>query len=873
MSLQSGTRLGPYEILGSLGSGGMGEVYRAHDPRFGREVAIKVLPPHLTADQDRLARFEQEARSVGVLNHPNILSVYDVGREDGSPYLVSELLEGETLRQKIGKDGLPYRKTIDYALQIARGLAAAHEKGIVHRDLKPENIFITKDGRAKILDFGLAKLTQREVPSGQLTQLPTTPGTEPGTVLGTMGYMSPEQVRGRHADHRADIFTFGAILYEMLTGQKAFRGETAADTMSEILTKEPSEITQTGKNISPAMSRVVQHCLEKDPEQRFQSATDIAFAIESLSSPSDPTLYTTPQTAIRGSTSLVWKIVSAVAILGLLVVSFLYFRNLNAPKRVIHSSIEVPDAKFFLPDEGGMAVASDASQLAFVMGEPDGKQHIWVRSMNEPAPRKIPETEEGYYPFFSPDGRWLAFFSNGKLKKINLAGGLPQTICDASSGRGATWSTDGIILYAPGAYGPLYKVSASGGKPEQVTPTPEAPTVSYRWPFFLRDGKHFLFTSINGKEEGIFAGSLDSKEIRRINSDPSNAAHIPEGYLIFHRDGNLMAQRYNIEESKLQGEPLVALPDRINYDETKRLANFSVASNGILAYWSEFVPSVRLVWRDRSGKETPLQLQPDTFGPVRISPDGGKISVQHFDRQSRKHDLWIHEIASGRTTRLNIQNKPFDAGVWSLDQGSIFYSTGRRIIRKSVVDLSEQIILDSERWLHVGGLSKDGKTLICGGQAPNGNYDLWLVATDGSQKYQVFLETQYNEDNGYYSPDGKWIAYTSDSSGQFQVYVRSTDGSNRQFQVSEGPGIIFRWGAGGNEIYYFKGDKIYAAQVSTQDNFQVHAVREIFTIPRNSVGGDVAPDGQQMLTVLTEQEAISSPFRLVVNWTEILKNK
>ncbi len=418
MTLKAGTRLGPYEIGSPVGAGGMGEVYRAQDSRLGREVAIKVLPSNLSVDPDRLQRFEQEARAAGILNHPNILSVYDIGQSNGSPYLVSELLEGETLRQKIGREGVPYRKALDYSLQIARGLFAAHEKGIVHRDLKPENIFVTKDGRVKILDFGLAKLTQQEIPSGQVTQLPTTPGTEPGMILGTIGYMSPEQVRGKPADARSDIFAFGGILYELLTGQKAFRGETAADTMSAILHKDPPEITQTSSNVSPALARIVQHCIEKDPEQRFQSASDIAFAIESLSSVSETTVRSAVAPPPRKIWSHLWKTISSLAIVAALVLSFLYYRMLSVPKSVLRASIEMPEGESFSPDDGGMSLSPDGRNLAFVSNALHaGKKRIWLRTMDQPSARPLPETENGFFPFWSPDSQWVAFFANGKLRE------------------------------------------------------------------------------------------------------------------------------------------------------------------------------------------------------------------------------------------------------------------------------------------------------------------------------------------------------------------------------------------------------------------------------------------------------------------------
>src|SRR2546425_7068433 len=471
MSLSAGTRLGPYEISVPVGAGGMGEVYRARDTKLGRDVAIKLLPSSFSGDSDRLHRFEQEACAAGALNHPNILVIHHIDTHEGVPYIVSELLEGETLRQRMRGTTLAQRRAIDCSLQIAHGLAAAHEKGIVHRDLKPDNIYITKDGRVKILDFGIAKLTQ---PDGNLsqTEIPTRRvDTDPGVVMGTVGYMSPEQVKGHAVDHRSDIFSFGAILYEMLSGRRAFHGESAAETMSAILKEDPPDLSSTNQNISPALERLVNHCLEKNPEARFHSASDLAFALEALSgsapvSSQTMTAISAVPISARFVKHLPWIVAGIFAVGMLMTIALLISSFKPTPTRtnVIRAAILPPAGANYLP-RNQFAISPDGLRLAFVGRSGDGKQLLWVRSLGAPTAQPLAGTDDATFPFWSPDGRFVGFFAQTKLKKIDASGGPPQTICDAPNGRGGTWNRDGVIVLAPDNFSPLYRVSASGGPP------------------------------------------------------------------------------------------------------------------------------------------------------------------------------------------------------------------------------------------------------------------------------------------------------------------------------------------------------------------------------------------------------------------------
>ena len=529
MMLPVGTKLGPYEIVAPLGAGGMGEVYRARDTRLGRDVAIKVLPSSFSADADRLHRFEQEACAAGALNHPNILIVHDIGTHDGSPYVVSELLEGETLRERMGGTAQPQRKAIDYALQIAHGLAAAHEKGIVHRDLKPDNIFITKDGRVKILDFGIAKLTQVEGAEAQ-TDIPTRRvDTGPGVVMGTVGYMSPEQVRGQKVDHRSDIFSFGAILYEILSGRRAFHRESAADTISAILKEHPPDLSETNQRVSPALERLVNHCLEKNPQERFHSASDLAFALEAISSASPVSNQTmTAMTALPARAQIRKQLPSiiaaflALALIAALPFVFLYFRNAPAPRPNVVRAMIPPPENAHLLYFNQMAVSPDGLRLAFVAIGANGVTSLWLRPLGALSAQPLAGTEGASNPFWSPDSRFIGFFADGKLKKIDAAGGPPQTLCNAPGGRGGTWNRDGVIVFAPDYNSALSRVPAAGGAPALLPLDKSRKEKVHHFPYFLPDGRHFLYragvTIAYARDEGngIYVGSLDSSEYKLI---------------------------------------------------------------------------------------------------------------------------------------------------------------------------------------------------------------------------------------------------------------------------------------------------------------------------------------------------------------------
>ncbi len=681
--LSSGTRLGRYEIRSQIGAGGMGEVYRARDPRINRDVAIKVLPATFSTDVERLRRFELEAQAVGRLNHPNILSVFDVDSHEGSPYVVYELLEGETLRECLHGEPLPPRRAIEYALQIARGLAAAHGKGIVHRDLKPENVFVTNDGHVKILDFGLAKLIERVDENEAQTDVPTRRvNTEPGAVMGSVGYMSPEQVRGRPADHRADIFSLGVILYEMLAGKRAFRGDSSIETMNAILKQEPAELSSDPKlKISPFLESVVWHCIEKTPERRFQSASDVAFALETLSRSSGSDASTFVYAPRKDLTHPAW--IAAIVLLVLFVVTLpfaiAHFRNKSVENRTsVRFTIESPmDSPFTIGTDYpySLAISPDGKRLAVVTRR-EGRTQLSLRSLNSVSIEHLTGTEGASNPFWSADSRFIAFFSDdGKLKKIDPAGGPPQVICDAPVGVCAgTWSKDDVILFYKQQEG-IFRVPAAGGEPVQVTrPDASRQEMLHFWPHFLPDGRHFLYCAGTKRRDAykIYVASLDPGEATPLLQANSRVAYATPGYLLYVRDATLLAQPFDVATLRLSGEPMPVAQD-LSYFNPTGDADFTVSENGVLAFKAGTVVS-RLVWFDRKGVEQGFIGDSERYGTVRLSPDGERLAADVLDPHNGTSDIWLYELTRHTSRRVTFDIEQEFGAIWSPDEQRIVFA-------------------------------------------------------------------------------------------------------------------------------------------------------------------------------------------------------
>jgi serine/threonine protein kinase len=885
MTLASGTKLGPYEILASIGAGGMGEVYRARDTRLGRDVAVKVLPSSLSADAERLHRFEQEACAAGALNHPNILVIHHIDTHEGAPYIVSELLEGETLRQRISGTAMAQRRVIDYASQIAHGLAAAHKKGIVHRDLKPDNIFITKDGRVKIFDFGLAKLAQPDGSQSQ-TEIPTRRvDTNPGVVMGTIGYMSPEQVRGKTVDHRTDIFSFGAILYELLSGRRAFHGESTADTMSAILKEDPPELSETNHNISPALERLVNHCLEKNPEARFHSASDLAFAIEALSGPVSSSGHAitmeVPTVRSRVRERYLWIAATVVLLAAVIGLALANFRH-------------VPDAthslRFFIsPSEQASFTSSlispDGLRLAISVRDSSGKSLLWVRSLDSLTPQPLPGTDSAAYPFWSPDSRSIAFFAGGKLRRVEVSGGPPQTLCDAGGGAGGAWNGDGVIIFGPDNGTTLFRVPASGGVPTQITTLDDSRSeVAHKYPQFLPDGKHFIYLaqSTQAENAAVNVGRLDSNETKRIVSTRAKAAYAPPGYILFLRDRTLMAQPFDANGLLLTGEPF-PVAEQVGFNAVLGLANFSVSANGVLTYMTGSFGGGQPTLFDRNGKLLSSVGPPGEYFNIFFSPDEKRVAAAISDPQSGARDVWLLDVARGAPTRLTFDPAEDFLPIWSPDGNRIVFVSDRdgagNFFQKSASGAGNEALLfktTERKW--PGDWSKDGRFIIYTSLGPKTKTDLWVLPMTGEQKPAPFLQSTFNEDHPRFSPDGHFVAYASDESGRFEVYVQTFPASGGKWLISTNGGAQPRWRGDGKEIFYIAPDrKLMAVEVKAGGStfeagvpkvlFQTHVIS--YPNPRNAY--DVSADGQRFLIITPLEEATTTPITVVANWTADLK--
>ena len=895
MTLLSSTRLGPYEIVAPLGAGGMGEVYRARDTRLGRDVAVKVLPSSYSDDKERLQRFEQEACAAGALNHPNILVIHHIDTYEGSPYIVSELLEGETLRDRLHGGALPQRKAIDYSLQVAHGLAAAHQKGIAHRDLKPENIFITNDGRVKILDFGLAKLTEARDADQSQTDIPTRRvETEPGVVMGTIGYMSPEQLRGKPTDHRSDIFSFGAILYEMLSGKRAFRGESTADTMSAILKEDPSDLSETHKTINPALERVVQHCLEKNPEERFHSASDLAFAIQALSGSAAISGQMVAMAAQLERPKLVkyfpWIVAGIFALTSTILLPFAIpsFKHAPARANVTRSAILPPENTSFLA-LNLFAVSPDGLRLVFVARDAKGQAMLWMRPLDALTAQPLPGTDgisTGSPPFWSPDSRLIAFFAGGKLKTIDASGGPPETVCDAPNARGGTWNRDGVILFAPNPGGPIHRVSAAGGASTAVTKLDQSRRQStHRWPYFLPDGHHFIYrvggtgATAQNENNGIYLGLLESQEQRLILRADTSAAYA-SGHLLFAREGTLMAQPFDEKSFQLTGDAF-PIAEHLQFDVAGARAIFSVSENGVLAFQSGAARGDdRLVWFDRNGKQTGQLGEPGFYFQPQFSPDGQKLAVASFDTRAGSADIWLYELARNVPTRFTFDPASDVAPIWSPDGSTIIFSSNRKgpydIYQKASTG-SEEVLLESDETKTANSWSADGRFIVytSADAKANTKEDLWILPLFGDHKPFPFLRTQFNESFAQFSADGHWIAYVSDESGSNQVYIAPFPGPGGKWQASRAGGSEPRWRGDGKELFFLAPDnKLMAVEVNAKEfTLEIGNTQLLFEVhPATSPGThyDVTGDGKRFL-VDSSGEGSSAPITLVVNWTADLK--
>jgi eukaryotic-like serine/threonine-protein kinase len=892
MTMTPGTRLGPYQIESAIGAGGMGEVYRAKDTRLDRTVAVKVLPAHLAKNPDFRQRFDREARAVSQFSHPHICALYDVGSEDGVDYLVMEYLEGETLAARLTKGALPVDQVLTLGVQMADALDRAHKQGIVHRDLKPGNVMLTKAG-AKLLDFGLAKqqLASVETEISKVSSLPTRGPqdralTEEGTILGTFQYMAPEQLEGKEADSRTDIFALGCVLHEMATGQKAFTGKSRASLIAAILEREPASISSIAPMTPPALDRVVKTCMAKEPDDRFQTAHDIKLQLEWIAEGGSQAGLPAPVAARRRSRERV--AVAAAALLGLLaaVLGGLLLLNRSEPARVVQSSLLPPDKVAFTFTDGPMALSPDGTRLAFV-GTGEGKSQLWIRPLSGMSAQALQGTEGAAYPFWSADSHSVGFFANGKLRKIDASGGPPESIADAPQPRAGTWNADGTILFSPTANGPIFKVPAGGGTPVAVTKLDESKKqTSHRWPIWLPDGRHFLYfvltpqtaAETTGVGNGLWVGSLDGKEPKFLLKAESQTLYSPPGYILFWREGSLLAQRFDAGTQSLVGDAF-PVAEGVQRMTSRNFAFFSISANGLLTYQGGALAGLsQLAWYDRTGREIEKISEPFDVSRPRLSHDGKRLAVDVRDRQSGNGDVWVYEFARKTLTRFTF-NAALELGpVWSPDDSSIAFASNRKgamaIFRKPVAGAG------AEELLHEGpadetpqSWSGDGRSLLLevrnGVSRTRGGGEIWSYSF-ADHKATPFLASEFNAGEPVFSPDGHFVLYASAESGRLEVYVQAFPGPGGKWQLSTEGGEDPAWSRDGKEIFYIApGNRLMTVPVKPGPEPQPGTPRFLFEARfRQDTGQqyDISADGQRFLIAADLSEANASPVTLVQNW-------
>jgi eukaryotic-like serine/threonine-protein kinase len=887
MLLQNGTRLGRYEVLAPLGAGGMGEVYRARDTRLDRTVAIKVLPSGPSSNVEQRQRFEREARAVSSLCHPHICTLYDVGQQDGIDFQVMEYLEGETLASRLAFGPLPFDQVLRHAIEICDALDRAHRLGVVHRDLKPSNIILGKAG-VKLLDFGLAKFRAPECAPTAL-DLPalTTQDrslTKDGRIVGTLQYMAPEQIEGMEVDARADIFAFGAVLFEMATGRKAFESRSQASLIAAILDYTPPPIS-TLRPAPRALDHIVERCLAKDPEERWLTAHDLVIELKWLAQEVS-TNGIQRASAVRGMKvtkrglgmgTIVFLLAALLLGLGWLPPRPEYPRHQSDSAAAMRFTIPPPEKTAFA---GSVAISPDGTRLAFVAASSDGKKLLWVRPLASVTAQSLPGTEGASYPFWAPDSRFIAFFASGKLKRIDIVGGLPQTLGDAPDGRGGTWNREGIIVFAPSPGAGLRRIFAAGGKAAPLTNLDATRReTSHLWPHFLPDGRHFVYLATTAKREtdAIYLGSLDSAKRKHLLNGNSNAAYASLGYLLFWRDGALTAQRFDSRKTEVIGEAF-PISQTIKHYAAISHAYFSISANNTLVYLSG-APKTQLMWFDRGGRLISAASPEGKYDSFSLSPDGKRVAAGDADPRNNTFDIWLLELARGNASRFTFDSSDDSYPVWSPDGRRIVYSSNREGLfnlyqRASSGAGSEDILFQSDSRKYPTDWSRDGCFLIYITEDPATKWDLWVLALDGARKAAPFARTGFDELQGKFSPDGRWIAYVSEESGIWEVYVEPFPVTGSKWKISTTGGADPFWRRDGKELFYLAADKkLMVVEVKTDSaSFDAGIPKPLFgtrvtglTDSRNHYV--VTPDGKQFLVNTVIEDATVCPINVVVNWT------
>ena len=890
MALTSGTKLGPYEVQAPLGAGGMGEVYRARDTRLDRTVAIKILPEHLSSDLEAKQRFEREARAISSLNHPNICQLYDIGSQDGTDFLVMEFLEGETLADRLRRGAMPIAEILKVGIAIAEALAVAHRQGVVHRDLKPGNIMLTRAG-AKLMVFGLAKplaMQTARSDSGappSFTAVATVSGPSPinpltsaGSIVGTIQYMSPEQIKGKEADARSDIFAFGTVLHEMATGKRPFQGKSQISLASAILEGDPEPISATRPLTPLAFEHVAMACLQKSPEERYQTAHDVKLELQWIASDKIAAPPAPGKPMLR---ALGWMAIGLVV--GLLAPSASLLFQRPTPVQSIRTVINPPEKTHInlTGDNAGPPVLSpDASTIAFAATGSDGKTTIWVRPINALDARQLPQTDDAIFPFWSFDSRSIAFFADGKLKAVDLSGGSAQVIADAPFGRGGAWGASGVIVFAPATQDRLYSISSNGGTPTPVTTMDLAQHTSHRWPFFLPDGKHFLYLAINhspakADADTIYYASLDGSVNKPLVKSKSNAIYAG-GYLLFARNEQLLAQAFNPFSGELSGEPQALVKGVMNDFVTWHM-DVTASNDGLLLYGAGGSGDAQLLWMDRATKR--LSIIADNLTDVRwssISPRGDRVVLEINNGIS---DAWVLDLARGTRTRLTFGPSNKYGPQWSPDGKWIFYNSNRnnrwQIDRKSSDGSGgEEELLDDDQPVFPTDWSRDGKYLLYQRGTP-GTEDSWGLPLEGDRKpFQVLSKTPNTfRSDPQLSPDGRWLAYVSNESGSEQAYVVGFNGTHGKWQVSVNGGQLPAWSHDGKEFYYVDAsNSIYAVPVKEVAGSLQFGIPQVLVNSWSAPAPhfEVSSDSKKIFLYRVAQQ-VSDSLTVVTNFTTALK--
>jgi hypothetical protein len=906
MPLENGQRLGPYEISGMLGRGGMGEVYRARDTRLERTVAVKTLNPEMSAHPEFRERFVREARAISALNHANICTLYDVGQTGDLSYLVMEHIAGAALNERLKKGPMPVVEALECAAQVADALDHAHRRGVVHRDLKPSNIVLTKSG-AKLLDFGIAKLMQRPGEAAQAGAQGPHTMTSQGMVVGTLHYMAPEQLQGLEVDARADLFALGAVIYEMLIGARAFDGISQATIMAKIISGEPERLTDLPAMGPPELERLLRRCLAKDPEERWQTARDLRSELKWIAGrlaqpdtkpatgevPGQPAAARPPR---RRSITLPWALAGlglAAAAVGVpWAVSRPGDRGAAALAPMVQFAVTPPAGGALLLDDdvGGSAISPDGSRLAMVAAV-NGKAVLALRSMRSLDVKIIEGSDGAAYPFWSPDSRWVGFFAGERLKKAPVAGGSPETLCEAAGPRGASWG-DGVILFAPRESGPLYRVADTGGTPEAVTKLNAAEREdAHGWPQFLPGGKSFLYLARTLKRQSnhVNAAMLASPEAPvRLASTNFRAVYAPaetgdRGYLLHVRDGTLVAQAFDPAKLTLSGE-VRAVAFNVAAMIESGYAGVAVSTNGILVHRSGAEKGRRLRWVGRNGALIEEAAEMDQYVTLRLSPDKSSIVVTRADSESGLVDLWLVDPVRKLRTRLTYEDGIDTSPVWSPDGSQIVFASSPQgildLFRKPLDGAASPVRIRTTDAAHrPTDWSRDGKWIVYEEDSPQTRRDLYMIAASGEGSPETLLKTPFNEYQAQFSADGKWLAYTSDETGRPEVYVRGVRDSGTPLRVSMSGASQPRWKRDGKEIYYLAQEgKLKAAALSLNPKGKLEAAAPVVLFDLAAAGAsttdyrfDVNDDGTKFLVIAPGSDTDRQYLTVTANWHRLLQ--